>query len=91
MDLEAMNNKLEGHLVSDAKFKSAKIQSDQREYDQNEALPTPKLKEIIREFTRLSAHCDKARAICSHNIGQIILDGPLMGYCELPDPPGWNT
>jgi hypothetical protein len=74
MDLEEMNLKLEGSHVE---FPRSPI-------------PPPKLQEIIREFTRLEAHCDKARAICSHNIGQIILGKDLLDYCDLQDPPGWN-
>lgn len=49
------------------------------------AIPTPKLKEIILEFVRLEGHCDKARALCSYNVGQIINDGDVIPYPDIPD------
>ena len=51
-----------------------------------EVIPTPVLKEIIREFVRLEAHCDDARALCSHNIGLIINGGTPIPYPDIPKP-----
>ncbi len=45
-----------------------------------DAIPRPKMIEIIREFVRLEAHCDDARALCSHNIGLIIEGETAKGY-----------
>lgn len=70
MDISQMNDKLEG----------------KHEMFPMGAIPTPKLKEIIREFVRLHGHCDEARALCSYNVGQIIADGDVIPYCEITMP-----
>lgn len=49
-------------------------------------IPTPKLKEIIREFVRLEAHCDDAKGLCEHNVGQIINGGDILPYPPITVP-----
>jgi hypothetical protein len=68
MDLPGMNDKLDGR---------------HREA-QPEAIPPPRLKEIIREFVRLQAHCDCARKLCSDNVGKIINNEDPLPYPTLP-------
>jgi hypothetical protein len=71
MDLPGMNDKLDGKHDEFAP----------------EALPTPKLKEIIREFVRLQGHCDCARQLCSENVRRIINgdpNDPPLPYPSLP-------
>ena len=50
------------------------------------ALPTPILKELIREFVRLEAHCDQARGLCEHNVGLIIKGQDPIPYPTITIP-----
>jgi len=52
----------------------------------DDKLPTPKLKELSREFVRLLAHCDDARDLCSYNIEQIIKGGTVIPYPDISSP-----
>jgi len=70
MDITAFNDKLEGTHPDFA----------------DGPIPTPKLKEISREFVRLLAHCDDARDLCSHNLKQIIDGGTVLPYPDISVP-----